>query len=105
MSITYKFEIISTDEQSRCMEIVYSAEGHETMHISARLPYIDEEPEDVIKAYAPISLWEEKLKQFYAPIVGYYGEITPPVPQEYIDPLVDGQSPPDTVDGRSDSVI
>jgi hypothetical protein len=75
MSITYAYEIIKVDEASRCMEVVYSAEGHQTMHISTRLPFEGEVLENVIKAFAPVPLWVEMAKTVVAPQVGVSGVI------------------------------
>lgn len=78
MSITYTYEIIAVDEAARCMEVIYSAEGHQTMRIGTRLPFAGEALEDVIKAFAPVPLWEEQAKAVVAPAVGVFGTITPP---------------------------
>jgi hypothetical protein len=77
MSITYTYEIISVDEAARCMEVVYSAEGHQTMHIGARLPFEGESLEAVIKAFAPVPLWIELATPVVAPTVGLSGTIEP----------------------------
>lgn len=77
MKITYTYEIVAVDEAARCMEVVYSAEGHQTMRIGARLPFAGEDLEDVIKAFAPVPLWEEQSKAVVAPSVGVSGTITP----------------------------
>jgi hypothetical protein len=77
MNITYTYEIISVDEAARCMEVVYSAEGHQTMHISARLPFEGESLEAVIKAFAPVPLWLELATPVVAPQVGLSGTIVP----------------------------
>lgn len=77
MSITYTYEIISVDEAARCMEVVYSAEGHQTMHIGARLPFEGESLEGIIKAFAPVPLWLELATPVVAPPVGLSGTIVP----------------------------
>lgn len=82
MSITYTYEIIAANKEARCMEVVYSAEGHQTMHISTRLPFEGEVLENVIKAFAPVPLWVEMAKTVVAPQVGVYGVIAPEVQQE-----------------------
>jgi hypothetical protein len=58
--IPYSYEIIKVDSISKCMEIVYSSEGRQSIHIGARLPYIGESLESIVKMYAPISFWEEQ---------------------------------------------
>jgi hypothetical protein len=80
MSITYTYEIIAVDEAARCMEVVYSAEGHQTMHIGARLPFEGESLESVIKAFAPIPLWTALKTPVLTPIVGTIGTIAPEPP-------------------------
>jgi hypothetical protein len=77
MSIQYTYEIIKVDEAARCMEVVYSAEGHQTMHIGARLPFEGEALEDVIKAFAPVPLWLELATPVTVPRVGAAGTVTP----------------------------
>jgi hypothetical protein len=82
MSITYSFEIISVNEQARCMEIVYTAEGHQTMHIGARLPYEGETLEQIVRMYEPVRYWEEQQLAVVVPQVGTTGTLEPiPVPE------------------------
>ncbi len=82
MSITYTYEIIKVDQEARAMEVVYSAEGHQTMHIGARLPFEGESLEDVIKAFAPVPLWLELSRPVQVPTVGVQGTVAPaPAPE------------------------
>ena len=97
MSITYTYEIILVDEAARCMEVVYSAEGHQTMHIGARLPFEGEALEDVIKAFAPVPLWLERATPVVAPQVGLTGTIEPePRPEPQTSPTAAGEEIPVT---------
>jgi hypothetical protein len=57
------------------MEVVYEAEGHQTMHIGARLPYEGEALENVIRAFAPVQLWMELSAAVVSPAVGATGII------------------------------
>lgn len=87
MSITYTYEIIKVDEAARVMEVVYSAEGHQTMHIGARLPFEGEALESVIKAFAPVPLWLELATPVIAPQVGLTGTVEPePEPEPIQSP-------------------
>ena len=82
MSITYSFEIIAVDEAARCMEIVYTAEGRQTMHIGARLPYEGETLEQVVRMYEPVRYWEEQALSVVVPQVGESGTLAPiPIPE------------------------
>lgn len=62
MNITYTYKIINVDISARCMEIVYSANGHQIQHIGARLPFQGEKLEDVVRQYAPIAYWEAQSR-------------------------------------------
>jgi hypothetical protein len=75
--IPYNYEIISVDEASRVMEVVYTSEGRQTMHIGARLPYVGESLEAVINMFAPVNYWREQAAQVVVPALGS-GQITPP---------------------------
>ena len=75
MSIKYNYEIVSVDEIARCMEVVYSADGYETIHVSARLPYDGELLESVLTMYSPVNLWLEKERTVVTPQVGKVGEV------------------------------
>ena len=95
MSITYSYEIISVNEEARCMEIVYTAEGHKTLHIGARLPYEGETLEQVIRMYEPVRYWEEQQMPVVVPQVGTTGTLEPlpppPPPSLPTDqPVVEG---------------
>lgn len=96
MSIKYTYEIIKVDQEARVMEVVYSAEGHQTMHIGARLPFEGESLESVIKAFAPVPLWIELATPVVAPTVGLSGTIEPepePVEQETSSTPSSGEIP------------
>ena len=81
MSITYTYTVILVDEAARCMEIVYEASGHQTMHISARLPYEGETLEDIVRMYAPVLSWEAAVRIVIVPSVGATGVLAPLVIQ------------------------
>ena len=91
MSITYRYEIIKVDEAARCMEVVYSSEGRQSMHIGARLPFEGETLEEVIEMHAPVPLWMQQETPVQIPAVGTSGTIyPPPPPPEPEQPVVTG---------------
>ena len=59
------------------MEVVYSAVGHETMHVGVRLPYATETLQDVIASYAPVGLWVERKAAVQSVAVGTKGTVDP----------------------------
>jgi hypothetical protein len=80
MNITYTYEIISVDQQARCMEVVYTSEGKPTMHIGARLPYEGETIEAIVEMYAPVRYWEEINTPVVPVNVGQSGTVVVPPP-------------------------
>jgi len=85
MSIQYTYEIVAVNEAARVMEVVYTAEGHPTQHISARLPYVGESLERVIHMYSPVVLWDERTKEVFVPEVGVSGQIDPSTPAKVLE--------------------
>jgi hypothetical protein len=76
MNIDYTYEIVEVDAAAKCMVVVYSAEGHETMQIGAPLPFEGEELENVIRNYAPASLWVARVTPVTVPLVGTTGVLS-----------------------------
>lgn len=77
MSIEYTYKVVRVDEAARCMEVVYSAVGHQTLHIGTRLPYVGETLEAVVGLFAPLAYWEEQQLQVLPPPVGASGTVAP----------------------------
>jgi hypothetical protein len=75
MNIQYTYEIIAVDQAARCMEVVYSSEGRQTMHIGARLPFEGESLEAVIQMYAPLAYWREQETPTIVVEVGHRGSM------------------------------
>jgi hypothetical protein len=92
MSIEYTYKIVSVDEAARCMEVVYTSVGRQTLHIGARLPFEGEELQAVIEMFAPVAYWREQETPVTVPEVGVIGTVVAPatVIQEPVDlPVVD----------------
>ncbi len=79
MSITYTYEIVTVDEQARCMEVIYRADGYPEYRISARLPYEGESLEAVIHMFSPVPHWIALRTPVVVPQVGATGVIAPVV--------------------------
>jgi hypothetical protein len=86
MSIQYTYEIVKVDEAARCMEVVYSATGHQTMHIGARLPFVGESLKAVIEMFAPVAYWEQQAMPVMLPEIGATGTVKPLQMPEAIGP-------------------
>jgi hypothetical protein len=94
MSIEYTYEIVSVDEAARCMEVVYTSVGRQTVHIGARLPFEGEELQLVIEMFAPVAYWREQETPVVAPAVGMTGTVVVPatVIQESADAIAVGDA-------------
>lgn len=77
MSIEYTYEVVSVDEAAKCMEIVYTSQGRETLRIGARLPYVGESFDAVVAMYAPLAYWMDSERQVVAVTVGSKGIVRP----------------------------
>lgn len=86
MSIEYTYEIISVNEEARCMEVRYTSEGREPVLVGARLPFEGEALDAVVHAYSPVRFWEEQDAKVVVPQVGHVGTITPITPQPQPQP-------------------
>ena len=71
--INYTYEVLKVDEAARCMEILYKAPGHQDVLMSARLPFVGETVEDMVRCYSPERHWLEKTYQVVVPAVGKKG--------------------------------
>ena len=71
----YNYEVISVDSENGTMEVKYSASGKNPVHVSARLPEINTDLLDVIKAYAPTPIWEQESVDRKAVDVGISGTV------------------------------
>lgn len=75
MKIIYSFKIVNVDAKARSMEVVYTSEGRQTMHIGARLPYEGETLEHVIDMFSPVAYWREQAREVVVPAIGTTGSI------------------------------
>ncbi len=78
--IDYSYNIIKVDLTAKVMEIVYTAPGRATVHMSARLPYEGETLESVIRMYSPEMFWLEQATPVIEVQEGITGEIVNSVP-------------------------
>lgn len=86
MSIQYTYEIVSVNETARCMEVVYSSDGLQTMHIGARLPFEGERLESVIDIFSPVAYWRAEQTPVTVPAVGTKGSVSHAAPtQQSVD--------------------
>jgi len=77
MNIQYTYSIDEVNEENKTMLVTYSATGLTTTKVSARLPFVDETLDDVIKAHAPYNLWTLEGSEYGSVSAGLSGVIEP----------------------------
>jgi hypothetical protein len=77
MNIPYQYEVVGVDGPARCMEIRYTSEGRDPVHVGARLPYVGETLEQVAAMYAPLGLWVDAERPVVVPTAGATGGYAP----------------------------
>jgi len=92
--ITFTYTVAAVDEAARCMEVIYTSAGRQTMHIGTRLPFEGESLEDVILAFAPIAFWKEQVLSVIVPVIGLTGEITVPEFPAFMSVIVAPENQP-----------
>lgn len=75
MSIQYTYTIESVDTAARCMVVIYEAQGHATQRVGTRIPFEGETLTDVIASFAPVSYWEDQVRELAVPVVGATGVV------------------------------
>lgn len=75
-NITYTYAIENINEAARCMEIVYSSTGHQTLRVGARLPFDDETLSDIVEMYNPVAQWLQDAKTVVVPTTELTGSKT-----------------------------
>lgn len=73
----YSYEIISSPENSKSMDVVYSCDGYPSMMIGVPKPTETENLADIIELYAPLILWAESKKKVQDIPVGVKGTVSP----------------------------
>lgn len=89
MSIEYTYEIILVDQDARSMEVVYTAQGRDPLHVSMRLPFENETVDSIVAMYSPVRYWEEKEATVIVPEVGRTGTHSPTAPAETVQQRIE----------------
>lgn len=83
--IEYSYQIIGVNAEHKSMEIVYTAEGRETIHVIAKLPLAGQPVEEVVRAWAPLYNWLAAEEQLATVEVGIAGSDAVALPAEPTD--------------------
>jgi hypothetical protein len=82
MDIQFSYEILSVDNDARCMEVLYTSEGRKPVHVGVRIPYEGESLDEVILSFCPREYWESLERTIQPVNAGVKGTLnlvnTPP---------------------------
>lgn len=73
--ISYTYQITRVDPTAKAMEIIYSSQGRQTMHIGGRMPYLGETLDQVVRMYAPLAFWDEQAREIITVVSGASGTV------------------------------
>lgn len=80
--IEYAYQVIGVNEEHKSMEIVYSSEGRQTIHVIASLPLVGQTVEEVIRQWVPMVNWLAEEQVFGTAEIGVQGNGAVQLPQE-----------------------
>lgn len=80
MITSYTYKIISTNSDMAAMVVEFSAPDLPTVQVGARMPYVGEDLDALVRSFAPITHWESLSKQVADVPIGdeVVVNITPP---------------------------
>lgn len=74
----YSYTVTRIDQESKCMDVEFVAEGFEPIVVGVRLPMLGEDVDAVIKAFAPRSVWNPPVVEYATVAVGTSGSFVEP---------------------------
>jgi hypothetical protein len=82
MITQFTYEIVSVNQETKTMEISFSANNAETFLVGAKIPLVTEDLDTVIRSYAPLHHWSGVDQAETATIqIGHTGVVPVNVPQ------------------------
>lgn len=62
IKIEYDYEVTIVDEAARVMEVRYTSDAGEVMHVSIPLPSEGQDVDSLIEMYSPVNYWGEQRR-------------------------------------------
>lgn len=79
--MNYSYKVIRVDQDAKCMDVEFTAEGIDPIVVGVRLPMLNEDVDSVIQSFAPHSVWSPQVIEYAEVIVGKSGEYIAPTPE------------------------
>lgn len=76
--MNYSYEVVRVDQDAKCMDVEFTAEGFDPIVVGVRLPTVGENVDLVIQSFAPHSMWNPQVIEYASVSVGASGSYTAP---------------------------
>lgn len=97
----FSYEIVSVNETAKSMDVRFSAEGHDDILIGMPMPKEGEDIRNLMAAFAPIPMWQQRAAVVQSVSSGTTGEVwadhPTETPEEY-DARIAAEGEPDPTD-------
>lgn len=76
--MNYSYKVVRVDQDAKCMDVEFTAEGFDPIVVGVRLPTVGENVDLVIQSFAPHSVWNPQVIEYASVSVGASGSYTAP---------------------------
>ena len=80
--MNYSYTVTRIDQDAKCMDVEFTAEGFEPIVVGVRLPTLGENVDAVIKSFVPYSTWNPLVIEYTHVAVGTSGSYVEPSPED-----------------------
>jgi hypothetical protein len=82
MEVSYR--VISVNQDANCMEVEFSADGHEAVLVGVRIPLEDEDVNQVIQSFVPTGIWFPRTTTLASVEAGFAGVVAVTSPSQAV---------------------
>ena len=80
--MNYSYTVTRVDQDAKCMDVEFTAEGFDPVVVGVRLPTLAENVDSVIQSFAPHSTWNPQVVEYASVLVGTSGSWVAPSPEQ-----------------------
>jgi hypothetical protein len=71
----FSYEIVSVNENAKSMDVRFTADGHAPFLVGVPMPKVGEDIREIMAAFAPISMWQQRAAEVQSVTAGATGEV------------------------------
>lgn len=80
--MNYAYTVTRVDQDAKCMEVEFTAEGFDPVVVGVRLPMLGENVDSVIQSFAPYAVWNPPVIEYATVATGTSGSYVAPSAEE-----------------------